>query len=172
MEPDSAHADRAVLRVVDDDPLAEAVPWPGLSAAGTTEAGRAPSILDAAKLGVFEDGTPVLVRFAYRGALVGGITGSGKSGVLNVIMAYLVACRDVAVWGIDLKSGLELAPWAACLGRLATTAEEAAALLADARAVHEHRSRSLGGRKTWRPGRAGPDADGPALTRGFHGMTG
>ena len=42
----------------------------------------------------------------------GGTTGSGKSGGLNVLMGNLVACRDVVIWAIDLKRGMELGPWA------------------------------------------------------------
>jgi S-DNA-T family DNA segregation ATPase FtsK/SpoIIIE len=49
-----------------------------------------------------------------------------------VILAYLVACRDVMIWGIDLKGGMELQPWAPCLARLATTPAEACELLGDA----------------------------------------
>ena len=52
---------------------------------------------------------------------IGGIAGSGKSGVLNVILGNLAACPDVVLWGIDLKGGMELRPWASCLARLATT---------------------------------------------------
>lgn len=157
VEPDPARADRAVLRVIETDPLAAAVPWPGLPGADTTEAGRAPSIVDPIELGVFEDGSAILVQLAYRNTLIGGIVGSGKSGVLNVLLAVLVACRDVVVWGVDLKGGMELRPWAGCLGRLATTPEQAVALLRDARAVRRQRADALGNRR-WNPGQ-----DGPAL---------
>jgi S-DNA-T family DNA segregation ATPase FtsK/SpoIIIE len=47
-------------------------------------------------------------------------------------MATLAACEDVVIWAIDQKKGMELGPWAGCIDRLATTPEEAAALLADA----------------------------------------
>ena len=42
--------------------------------------------------------------------------GAGKSGVLYVILAELVACPDVVLWGVDLKGGMELRP-----GRPAST---------------------------------------------------
>ena len=61
------------------------------------------------------------MRLAHRHGLLGGVAGAGKSGVLNVILAELVACPDVVLWGVDLKGGMELRPWAACLDRLATT---------------------------------------------------
>jgi hypothetical protein len=47
-------------------------------------------------------------------------------------MGNLAACGDVVIWAIGLKRGMELQPWAPCIGRLATTAPEARALLADA----------------------------------------
>jgi S-DNA-T family DNA segregation ATPase FtsK/SpoIIIE len=108
---------------------------------------------------VFEDGVPVRVRILYRNVLVGGIVGSGKSGVLNVLLAALVACRDVVLWGIDLKGGMELQPWAACLGRLATTPDEAVALLADAVAELDRRTAMLSaaGKRLWQPA-SGPPA--------------
>jgi S-DNA-T family DNA segregation ATPase FtsK/SpoIIIE len=61
------------------------------------------------------------------------------------------------VWGIDLKGGMELRPWAGCLGRLATTPQDAVALLADARAIRDHRAATTPGR-LWEPG-----PDRPAL---------
>jgi S-DNA-T family DNA segregation ATPase FtsK/SpoIIIE len=148
VEPDPYRADRAVLRVVENDPHAAPVAWPGVPG---TDAGRSGSVLTPVELGLFEDGSPVQVELAYRNTLIGGIIGSGKSGVLNVIMAWLVACRDVVVWGIDLKGGMELRPWAACLGRLATTPADAVALLTDARAVRDQRASTTTGR-LWQPG--------------------
>jgi S-DNA-T family DNA segregation ATPase FtsK/SpoIIIE len=165
VEPDPARADRAVLRVVEHDPHAVPIAWPGIpgTRAGTgtggadagPDAGRSGTVLPPVELGVFEDGSPVLVQLAYRNALIGGVTGSGKSGVLNVILAALVACRDVVIWGIDLKGGMELRPWAGCLARLATTPEDAIALLADARTVRDQRTTTVLGR-LWQPAPATP----------------
>ncbi len=161
VEPDPARADRAVLRVVEHDPHAVPVAWPGIPGTRTAtadagaDAGRSGSVLTPVELGVFEDGSPVLVRLAYRNVLIGGVTGSGKSGVLNVILAALVACRDVVIWGVDLKGGMELRPWAGCLARLATTPEDAIALLADARTVRDQRTTTVLGR-LWQPAPATP----------------
>ena len=98
------------------------------------------------------------MRLAHRHGLLGGVAGAGKSGVLNVILAELVACPDVVLWGVDLKGGMELRPWAACLDRLATTPDEATALLADAVAVLEARARQLAadGARLWQPTAAAP----------------
>jgi endonuclease III len=105
------------------DPHSRPVPW------------RAPdvrSITQPIPLGVFEDARPAAVLLLRRNALVGGVVGSGKSGVLNVILAALTACEHVVVWGIGLKGGREPRPWAPSLGRLATTPGQAIAVLKEA----------------------------------------
>jgi hypothetical protein len=137
-------ANRFELRVLDTDPHADAIPWPGPSVRSVTE---------PIDLGPFEDAAPCRVLFLRRHALFAGTTGSGKSGGLNVLMANLTACRDVIIWGIDLKNGMELGPWQECLDRLATTPEQAAALLRDAVAVLQARAEYLRahGRRTWEP---------------------
>jgi hypothetical protein len=137
-------ANRFELRVLDTDPHADAIPWPGPSVRSVTE---------PVDLGPFEDAAPCRVLFLRRHALFAGTTGSGKSGGLNVLMANLTACRDVIIWGIDLKNGMELGPWQECLDRLATTPEQAAALLRDAVAVLQARAEYLRaqGRRTWEP---------------------
>jgi len=62
------------------------------------------------------------------------------------------------LWGIDLKGGMELRPWASCLARLATTPAEAATLLRDAVRVLEARARALGddNERLWVPGPQAP----------------
>jgi S-DNA-T family DNA segregation ATPase FtsK/SpoIIIE len=138
-------ANRCELRVLDTDPHAEAIGWPGPSAQ---------SITQPVDLGPFEDAEPCRVSFLRRHALFAGTTGSGKSGGLNVLMATLAACDDVVIWAIDLKNGMELQPWAPCIDRLATTPREAAALLADAAAILQARAAHLAatGRRVWEPG--------------------
>ena len=144
-------ANRCELRILDTDPHAEAVPWPGPSAR---------SITQPVDLGPFEDAEQCRVSFLRRHALFAGTTGSGKSGGLNVLMATLAACDDVVIWAIDLKNGMELSPWAPCIDRLATTADQAAALLADAVAILQARAGHLAatGQRVWEP-----SPDMPAL---------
>ena len=149
--PNGKRADRFIMRVIENDPHAVPVPWPGPSITSVTE---------MVEIGVTEDGRPVRVLLLRRNVLVGGIAGAGKSGILNVIIATLAACRDVVLWGVDLKGGMELQPWAACFDRLATTPEEATGLFRDAVAWLNHRGpRKRGSRKA--RARAGPDD--PAL---------
>jgi hypothetical protein len=144
-------ANQCEVRVLDTDPHADAIAWPGPSAA---------SITQPIEIGPFEDAEPCRVSFLRRHALFAGTTGSGKSGGLNVLMGNLTACRDVVIWAIDLKKGMELRPWESCLDRLATTPGEAGALLADAGVIVRARAEALAaaGRRTWEPS---PDA--PAL---------
>ena len=96
-------ANRFELRVLDSDPHADAITWPGPSVTSITE---------PIDLGPFEDATPARVLLLRRHALLGGATGSGKSGGLNVLMGNLAACTDVVIWAVDLKRGMELQPWA------------------------------------------------------------
>jgi hypothetical protein len=137
-------ANRFELRILDKDPHADAITWPGPSVASITE---------PIDLGPFEDAAPAKVLFLRRHGLFGGVSGSGKSGGLNVLMGNLTACTDVVIWAVDLKRGMELGPWAPCIDRLATTPTEARALLADAVAILEARAAYLAatGRRVWEP---------------------
>lgn len=105
VEPDPDRADHAVISVLSADPHAQPLPYPG------TERAERRTVLDPIPLGLFEDAQSVTLRLAHRHGLLGGVAGAGKSGVLNVILAELVACPDVVLWGVDLKGGMELQPW-------------------------------------------------------------
>jgi S-DNA-T family DNA segregation ATPase FtsK/SpoIIIE len=142
-------ANRCELRVLDRDPHADAIPWPGPSVTSITE---------PVDLGPFEDAEPCRVSFLRRHAILGGATGAGKSGGLNELIANLAACRDVVIWAIDLKRGMELTPWATCIDRLATTPAEAAALLADAVTILYARAQHLAdhGWREWQPSETMP----------------
>jgi S-DNA-T family DNA segregation ATPase FtsK/SpoIIIE len=149
VEQDPAHAGRFMMRVLATDPHTGAIRWPGPSAR---------SITDPIDLGVFEDATTVRVPLLRRHVLIGGTTDSGKSGVLNVVLGNLAACSDVVLWGIDLKGGMELRPWASCLARLATTPDEATQLLADAVTVLDARAHASGrdNSRVWEPTASAP----------------
>ncbi|MEM9656443.1 MAG: FtsK/SpoIIIE domain-containing protein, partial [Actinomycetota bacterium] len=77
------------------------------------------------------DGRPFLLATLalLEHILIGGKTGTGKSGLTSAIGADLAQRRDVALVGIDLKL-TELALWRPRLTALATTANEASLLLA------------------------------------------
>lgn len=142
-------ANRCELRVLDTDPHADAIPWPGPSVTSITE---------PIELGPFEDATHCRALFLRRHGLAGGSTGSGKSGWLNVVMGNLVACSDAVIWAVDLKKGMELKPWESCIERLATTPEQAVALLGDAVAILHARAELLAatGQRVWKPSPSTP----------------
>ena len=143
--PDPDRADRCLIRVVHNDPLATAVRW------------RVPSgqsIADPVHLGAFSGGGPVEVALFGEHMLVAGAVGRGKTGMLNVVTAELAARRDVVLWGIDCRDGLELAPWQVVLDRWAVSADEGTALLRAANRIVDARARLLAAHRErrWRPG--------------------
>jgi S-DNA-T family DNA segregation ATPase FtsK/SpoIIIE len=149
LEEDPRRARQVLLRVVQRDPHAAPIPWPGPAAS---------SIRRPLPLGMWETGDPVGVCLAHQHTLLVGATGSGKSMLLNVVVGELVAARDVVCWGIDFKGGAELGPWRACLGRVATTPATTQQLLQAATAVLEARLAELGrrGLRELTPSRATP----------------
>ena len=68
------------------------------------------SIYDPVPFGIDEDGLPVAVTLMYRNLLIGGEPGSGKSSLLNTIIAHIALCPDVRLWLFDGKR-VELGPW-------------------------------------------------------------
>jgi S-DNA-T family DNA segregation ATPase FtsK/SpoIIIE len=149
--PDTAHAGKLTMRVAESEPLAAVTPWPGTAIT---------TVRQPAEIGISETGQPVRAALLRRNVLIGGIMGAGKSGILNLIIANLAACRDVELWGSDLKGGMELRPWASCFARLAFTPEEAARLYRDAVGEVNKRAARMAaeGKRLWEPS---PDA--PAL---------
>ena len=148
---DDKRADRFIMRVIENDPHAEPAIWPGRWITSVTK---------PMEIGLSEDGRPVRVLLLRRNMLIGGIMGSGKSGILNVIIANLAGCRDVVLWGIDMKGGMELQPWAACFDRLAFTPDQATQLFRDAVAKLNERAARMAaeGKRVWEP-----TPDDPAL---------
>ena len=60
---------------------------------------------------VREDGEPCEILYREVAALVVGLRGSGKTNLLNVLIAQLTACVDTIVFVIDMKGGRLAAPW-------------------------------------------------------------
>jgi hypothetical protein len=98
---DQAH--KVVLHVAERDMLAETVPFPA-------EHGPL-SITRPVPLGLFEDGQVCAVTLREVATLIVGLRGSGKSNLLNVLLAQLARCADVLIFAIDLKGGRMAAPW-------------------------------------------------------------
>jgi DNA segregation ATPase FtsK/SpoIIIE, S-DNA-T family len=68
------------------------------------------SIYDPIEFGIDENGLPVEATLMYRNLLTGGEPGSGKSSLLNTIIAHAALCSDVKLWLFDGKR-VELGPW-------------------------------------------------------------
>jgi DNA segregation ATPase FtsK/SpoIIIE, S-DNA-T family len=132
------------MRVVENDPHAGPLPWPGQWVTSVTK---------RMEIGVSEDGQPVHVLLLRRNVLIGGIMGSGKSGILNLIIANLAGSRDVVLWGVDMKGGMELQPWAPCFDRLAFTPGQATRLFRDAVTILDERAERMAaeGQRVWEP---------------------
>jgi DNA segregation ATPase FtsK/SpoIIIE, S-DNA-T family len=141
---DGTRADRFILRAVENDPHAEPALWPGRWITSVTK---------PMEIGLTEDGQPVRILLLRKNMLTGGIMGSGKSGILNIIIANLTGCRDVILWGIDMKGGMELQPWATCFDQLAFTPEQATQLFRDAvQRLNDRTVRMAAeGKRVWEP---------------------
>ncbi|GAA0601069.1 hypothetical protein GCM10009534_39330 [Kribbella sandramycini] len=150
-EPVNDDASQFTLRLVETDPHAQPIVWEPrpVPVLGKTRA----SITQPVTVGVFEDGEPITIPLLRKHVLIGGATDSGKSGLLNVILARIAECTDTAVWGVDLKKGMELAPWRRVLHRLATDNDSAEQLLQAAVDELEKRAEFLmaRGRREWYP---------------------
>lgn len=142
---DQAH--KVILHVAERDVLAETVPFPD---------DQGPlSILRPLPLGLFEDGHVCAVTLREVATLIVGLRGSGKSNLLNVLLAQLARCADVLIFAIDLKGGRMAAPWIEpwLAGRtprpvvdwLATDREEAERMLRALLRAVDARSRSGSG---------------------------
>lgn len=100
-QPGDAH--QVVLHVVTTDVLAEEIPMPYSE--------RRLTISQPLSLGRYEDGRPCAEVFSGISTLIAGLTGSGKTNLINVIVSQLVRCEDVLVWMIDGKGGRAASPW-------------------------------------------------------------
>lgn len=147
--PDPADASRCILRVVRRDPLEAIIPWPGPAIK---------SVMEPIPLGKFEDGSTVLFSLLRKvsegtGVMMGGVTRSGKSSLLYVIVGNLVACPDVVLWVADLKDGVSFTPWTHCLGRLEIEDEGALNMIGAVERVMKARGKVLRerGALSWTP---------------------
>lgn len=143
VEPDRDHRDAAYIRVIDRDPHAEPIPWPGPSAEYAA---------DAFPVGLYDDGGKQELRIfteeGTRHVLIGGETGSGKSGMVHRIAVELVPLPDVVLLLVDLKGGQELGAYRPAAHAVATTTADAERMLAGVDRLIDVRGETAG-EKTW-----------------------
>ncbi|HMH91188.1 MAG TPA: FtsK/SpoIIIE domain-containing protein, partial [Streptosporangiaceae bacterium] len=102
---DQAH--KVILHVAERDVLGETIPFPVPEPDGADVL----SIVNPIPVGLFEDGQVCAVTLREMATLIVGLRGSGKSNLLNVLLAQLSRCADVLIFAIDLKGGRMAAPW-------------------------------------------------------------
>src|SRR5690606_39630726 len=79
-------------------------------------------------LGLFENAATVI--FSWVNTLIAGLTGAGKSGMINTLVRAFAKIPHVAMVGVDLKPGApELGPWRDVMAALADSPEKTHALL-------------------------------------------
>ncbi|MFF8696204.1 FtsK/SpoIIIE domain-containing protein [Streptomyces sp. NPDC015144] len=129
-------ANQLIVRLQTADPLAgDGIPWPGV---------RVSSIEQPIPIGIYPDGTEILIDLVDGHILIAGGTNKGKSGAVNVLAANLVACDDVDLAGIDMKPGaLELGPWQPNMVALADDADTARQVLVWLRSEMTRRGKYL-----------------------------
>lgn len=115
------------------------------------------TVYDRMLIGPLEDESDYHVvwydrKWGGKHTLVGGASGSGKSGLYDLVLAESSKCMDVVRWGIDRKGGMTLTPWATLMDWLVTDEKGTEAMLVAIREVLERRSAYAAskGWKTWR----------------------
>ncbi len=134
---DRTDASRAELTICSKDPFGDGpIPWPGATA-------ETASSWDPISLGVDRDGNSVSISLIERNLLIGGEPGSGKSVMLNVLIAYLARCSDVKLYLFDAKL-VELRNWSKiAAGFVGPNIDDAIAQLQRLRSMMEERYRFL-----------------------------
>ncbi|MCZ4602940.1 FtsK/SpoIIIE domain-containing protein [Streptomyces sp. Lzd4kr] len=149
---DGALSNQLVARFIAGDPLSQVIPYERATGARFT---------DPVLLGVDRFLNPVWLDLAYNHTLVAGSSKFGKSTLVRSIAVQLADRPDTVLYGMDLKPGApELTPMAAILQDVATTPEQAHALLDWLRQELDERGEILAkaGDQEWDPEKHGRPA--------------
>lgn len=105
-------------------------------------------------IGRSASGEPISVPLDEVNVLLGGIPGSGKSGILQLIVGWAALDPWCQLYLIDGKGLSELGRWSSVAAGCAKTVAEAAALLGRVEAERQRRvaMREVLGARSWRPG--------------------
>ena len=134
---DRTNASRVELTICSKDPFDDGpIPWPGVT-------GEMVSAWDPLSIGIDRDGNEVSISLIERNLLIGGEPGSGKSVMLNVLIAYLAECRGVQLYLFDAKF-VELRIWSqVAAGFVGPNIDDAIAQLQRLLSMMEERYRFL-----------------------------
>lgn len=152
MLEDGALTNQLIARFIDGDPLQAVIPYERTTSSRFT---------DPVLLGVDRFLNPVWLELAYNHTLVAGSSKFGKSTLVRSITVQLADRPDTVLYGIDLKPGApELTPMLPLLQDLATTPEQAHALLDWLRQELDERGEILAqaGDQEWDPEKHGRPA--------------
>lgn len=141
-----------VVQYVDGDPLEAAVPY---------EPEHGATFRDPVVIARDEFGRAVAIEMAYAHTLIAGSSKFGKSTLVRLIAIRLAGRPDTVLYGVDMKPGSpELAPMLPILQDLASTPEEAHALMDWMTAELHERGAILArhGDQEWIPGKHGRPA--------------
>lgn len=72
---------------------------------------RVLSITRPLPIGLQDNGRPYEITLREVHMTIYGVTRSGKSNLLNVLISLLAACPDALIWMIDMKGGRTSRPW-------------------------------------------------------------
>jgi hypothetical protein len=119
----------ALVKVNRKNVLKAIIPYPTL---------KPRTIMNMFPIGVTRDGTPIGPLMRESSVFMVGQKGSGKTVTLQDLVAGLLQCTDVLVWGVDLNGGAAFAPflraWSEgktsrpCIDWVATTTSEVKAM--------------------------------------------
>lgn len=117
VERDADRADRASVRIVRRDPLADPTPlvWPNLG--GSDVSGSPLSVWDPVPVGIDEMGSVVELSLPFRMVLFGAETGGGKSVAMSQLVATAALDPGCELTLFDGKQ-VELAFWRSCATRV------------------------------------------------------
>lgn len=148
MERNGRDSNSVTFKAFVTDPHAEGIEWeiPVEESGGEWFVAEVDAC-DPITLGHREDGvlkTMTLTdskEYGSRSVMLAGAKGSGKSGLVNVIVGTRACCRNAVVWGIDLKGGMELGPWRNTMDWCVTSFDESIELLEALEAVVNARAK-------------------------------